>query len=549
VEPALVAIWLSVALGTALGIWQRFAPRATEPIRTFAVVAAVLVVGLSLLPHALACEGMAGLLGAALGYAAIPALEQLGMWLFRHGDPRAVRLELGYSGLLLHRFGDGIAMSVDGHGYGVLWALGAHEVPIVALVTLAFARRGLGTALSRAALLGLSSSLGFWLVRATPATTWHELHGWADALAAGVLIHIVAHEAFEERLTLTSTGTGPAVAPVPRASLARRTLDVSAAVLALVLVAISGLEHEAEAPGLLDQLLQLALRVAPLWCLGLLARSFVRSLVPSPGGALLERARDAALNAPLLALCAALLGWRFALLLCGAGLALAPAGTTTRGLPASQGPGLDPNHPTPGAARRFWQELERSAAELGAWMSLGLLAAAYALAFVPPLPPEGLSVLEQLGWAGVIAALAYASPVAAVPLAAVAISQGLGAGTALIGLVLGPAAQLLRLSSAGASNRTRAVAGLALVSATSVGLGWLLNRMPKLSLISLQPGGFSPGPVQWLMLACFALVVARRIWRTGIRGWLHDSLSASGLRPSGATPHVHAWPGLHPSED
>jgi hypothetical protein len=52
---------------------------------------------------------------------------------------------------LLHRFGDGVAMSVDGHGYGVLWALGAHEIPIVALVTLAFARRGLRVALGRAA--------------------------------------------------------------------------------------------------------------------------------------------------------------------------------------------------------------------------------------------------------------------------------------------------------------------------------------------------------------------------------------------------------------
>jgi hypothetical protein len=182
-------------------------------------------------------------------------------------------------------------------------------------------------------------------------------------------------------------------------------------------------------------------------------------------------------------------------------------------------------------------------------MSLGLLAAAYALAFVPPLSPAGLSLIEQLGWVGVIAALAYASPVAAVPLAAVAVSQGLGAGTALVGLVLGPAAQLLRLNPAGAPYRARAVAVLTLVGATSVGLGWLLNRMPKLSLVSLQPGGIAPGPVQWLMLAGLALVVGRRIWRTGIRGWLHDSLSASGLRRSAASPHVHAWPGLHPSED
>ncbi|HKO90901.1 MAG TPA: hypothetical protein VJU61_07110, partial [Polyangiaceae bacterium] len=384
-EPALAAIWISVALGAALGIWQRFAPRATDPIRTFAVVAAVLVVGLSLLPHALACEGIAGLVGAGLGYAAIPALEQLGSWLFRHGDARALRLELGYSGLLLHRFGDGIAMSVDGHGYGVLWALGAHEVPIVALVTMAFARRGLSSALSRAALLGLSSSLGYWLVRATPAATWHELHGWADAIAAGVLIHIVAHEAFEERLGLDGAAAhiAAAAAPrAPRASLARRALDVSAALSALVLVAISGLEHDAEAPGLLEQLLQLALTVAPLWCLGLFARAFVRSLGRSPHSALLERVRRVALDAPVLALSGALLGWPFALLQCGAGLALALGDAPRRAASSTELPGveLEAARLDGGRGRRFWQELERGAAELGGWMSLGLLAAAYALA-------------------------------------------------------------------------------------------------------------------------------------------------------------------------
>ena len=138
-QPALAAIWLSVLLGALLGAWQRSAPRVTEPIRTFAVVAAALVVSLSLLPHALECEGLGGLLGAALGYLAIPMLERLGMAFFRRLDPHGLRLELGYAGLLLHRFGDGVTMSVDGHGHGVLWALGAHEVPIVALVTLAVA--------------------------------------------------------------------------------------------------------------------------------------------------------------------------------------------------------------------------------------------------------------------------------------------------------------------------------------------------------------------------------------------------------------------------
>lgn len=271
-QPALAAIWLSVALGAALGIGQRWAPRVTEPIRTFAVVAATLVVSLSLLPHALACEGIAGLLGAGLGYAAIPALERVGLALFRRADPEAMRLELGYSGLLLHRFGDGVAMSVDGHGYGVLWALGAHEIPIVALVTLAFARRGLRTALARAAALGLSSSLGYWLVSALPAATWHDLHGWADAIAAGVLVHIVAHEGLAQR---GAQPVGVPPLPPPQRSVAQRALDLVAAVAACILIVALGGGDGPGTTDLLLRLLQLALELSPWLCIGLAGRALL----------------------------------------------------------------------------------------------------------------------------------------------------------------------------------------------------------------------------------------------------------------------------------
>jgi hypothetical protein len=294
VQPALAAIWLSVALGAALGIGQRWAPRVTDPIRTFAVVAATLVVSLSLLPHALACEGIAGLLGAALGYAAIPALERVGLLLFRRADPEAMRLELGYSGLLLHRFGDGLAMSVDGHGYGVLWALGAHEIPIVALVTLAFARRGLRTALLRATALGLSSSLGYWLVSALPTATWHNLHGWADAIAAGVLVHIVAHEGLAEG---AARPVGAPLLEPPRRSVAQRALDLAAGVVACVLIVALDRDDGPGATDLLRRLLQLALELSPWLCLGLAGRALLelrseapRSRVPGPQRGLVQLA-------------------------------------------------------------------------------------------------------------------------------------------------------------------------------------------------------------------------------------------------------------------
>jgi hypothetical protein len=444
VQPALAAIWLSVALGAALGVGQRFAPRFTDPIRIFAVVAAALVVSLSLLPHAIACEGVGGLLGAALGYGAIPALERVGTALFRRADPHAMRLELGYSGLLLHRFGDGVAMSVDGHGYGVLWALGAHEVPIVALVTLAFARRGLAVALGRAVALGLSSSLGYALVSALPAPTWHELHGWADAIAAGVLVHIVAHEGLAERAALP-----PGVAPAKRArSLAQRALNLAAGVLACSLIASLGLDHESGALDLLGQLQRLALQVAPWLCLGWVARTALRSPPAAPAVAAVAAVADPA----AIALACGLIGWRFALsyalaALVVAGVALAARASSPRDLTAARPAESSTTLPR---AARLWAALGQGLWPLAGWLCLGLLAATYASAYVLPADSGGVSTAAGLGFSSALAALAYASAPAAAPLAAALIGKGLPATFALLGLLLGPVVKRLAVRSANA---------------------------------------------------------------------------------------------------
>jgi len=412
VQPALAAIWLSVALGALLGVSQRWAPRVTDPIRTFAVVAAALVVSLSLLPHALACEGVAGLGGAALGYGAIPALERLGSVWFRRADPDAVRLELGYSGLLLHRFGDGVAMSVDGHGYGVLWALGAHEIPIVALVTLAFARRGLRVALGRAAALGLSSSLGYWLMSALPTATWHALHGWADAIAAGVLVHIVAHEGLGAH---GAEHAGAAQLGAPQRSLTQRALDLSAGLLACVLIAALGLDDESGASALLARVLQIALEVAPWLCLGLVCRS-------------------------------AFSVWS--------------------------------ETEVPGRAPRFWPALQQGVLQRAGWVALGILAATYAAAFLAPGGADGLSAPAGVGWSALVAALAYAHAPAAAPLAVALVSQGLPFGAALSALLLGPLGKLLsaRSASTATPSRARHTVGALGGAALALAMFWAQSR-------------------------------------------------------------------------
>ena len=122
---ALAVIWMSVAAGIALGLWQRVAGHATGPIRTFAVVAAGLVVVVSLLPHAIESKGLGGLGAALASVAIVPALERVFRIAFRRVTAEGLRLELGYVGLLVHRVGDGAVMGVGGHGSELTWAVGA----------------------------------------------------------------------------------------------------------------------------------------------------------------------------------------------------------------------------------------------------------------------------------------------------------------------------------------------------------------------------------------------------------------------------------------
>lgn len=531
-QPALAAIWLSVLLGAALGIWQRFAPRVTEPIRTFAVVAAALVVSLSLLPHALQSEGLGGLLAAAAGYLAIPALERLGMALFRRGDPHALRLELGYGGLLLHRFGDGVTMSVEGHGHGVLWALGAHEVPIVALVMLAFAPRGLGVALTRSAGLGVSSSVGYFLISALPAATWHALHGWADAVAAGVLLHIVAHEGLRTQARAYSTEA----LPVPPRSLPQRMLDLGAALLACGLISALSLDHDSGALELLRHMLGLALLLSPWLCLGLLLRAALRRLQLRHSLEIGGRSLDPVLLGSLLAL----LGTHFTAVYLGLSLLLTVVllqlGASAPNEAHASSAELVQRAPLPA----FGAALERELVPLAGWVLLGLLCAAYVQAHVPPL--GGSTVLTRLAWMAAIAGLACGRAPAAVPLAAALVVLGLPAAAALAGLLLGVGVPLLLGGAQGMGLPSRtALTALPFLVATVAVLA-APAELPFLSSLRVRPMIATATVLSWISLGALVAFVGRNIWQTGVRAWLATSLGSS-LWPAGGHGHEHPSPG------
>jgi hypothetical protein len=521
---ALSVIWISVAAGVLLGLWQRIGARTTGPIRTFAVVAAGLVVALSLLPHAIASEGLAGLCVALASVALVPTLERLVRVPFRNVSAEGLRLELGYVGLLVHRFGDGVVMGVDGHGSELAWAVGAHEVPIVALVVLAYARRGLAPALLRAALLGLASSCGYWLVSSLPGS-WHELHGWVDAIAAGILVHILAYEALPDTLETARD----------------RAYDGLAALLGGLVIFLPEVEgHGGPAsPG--RQLLDVSLEAAPALLGGLLASAAILAYAPRP------RARTVWLLRPWpgvegLALLWRGLGVAGAALYAAAGAALA---LTATGAMRRLEPQIDEaDAASASEAPGFGARLDELVLGLGGWIALGLLGSSYIESFVAEATvPAALGVAAPL-FVVALALPASVSSACAAPIAAALVMKGVPIPLALAGLILGAVlGNAVARSSAARLPVRRTLLGL-----MPLVLGWVALATwlsPWLAERWAPPArNHSPGVLAWCALGVLLLIAARGVWRVGVRGWLGASFRTlavgAAARGEPTATHAHA---------
>lgn len=519
---ALAVIWVSVVLGVVLGLWQRVATRTTGPIRTFAVVAAGLVVALSLLPHAIASEGLAGLAVAIVSVAFVPALERLVRVPFRNVDAEGLRLELGFAGLLMHRFGDGVVMAVDGHGLELAWAVGAHEIPIVALVTLAYGRRGIVPALVRAALLGIASSLGFWAVRSMPGT-WHDLHGWVDAIAAGILVHILTYEALPESLD----------------SARERVFDGVGALLGLLLVFLPSFEEHDDLPNVARRLLGVSLDAAPLLLIGLgcsaflLARS-TRGRAASPARVSMARPWP---GVEAFTLTARSLGWLWAsgFLLAAAALgALATVLVRCRTLPQ---PAAASELDGDGASPAFWATLEALVLRVCGWIALGLLGQSYIESFVVgPQPLAALAAGVRMLFTVAVAVPASICTAGAVPIAAALVGKGLSPVIAVSGLVLGPIlSNTVNAQLRAGVGKLPALLLAAPLALAGLGLAfWLDSLLAPAAAVGASPGGI----VEWTALVLLTSIVGKSIWRVGIRGWLGSSLRSLG--PTARRQHVHA---------
>jgi uncharacterized protein len=206
-------LWVSigsVAGGAALVLAGSRSQRFLEPVRTFALVAAGVVVLTQLLPAAMAEIGFWALGVFAVALVAPAGFERIVRHRAERGgsvasggrDPSWIAVELGYIGLLWHKLADGMALGLFGGlgtagdvDLGVLVAIAAHTVPITGVLVLAYADRyGVGHAVARALGLAAAACVGVFIVGATPARMMALWEPWILAVASGLLLHVIGHD-------------------------------------------------------------------------------------------------------------------------------------------------------------------------------------------------------------------------------------------------------------------------------------------------------------------------------------------------------------------
>jgi zinc transporter ZupT len=202
---AAVALGASIALGSPAGT------RAIGPIRILSVVAAVGVIGWHLLPEAWAEIGAWSVVAFIGGLAVPKAVETVAERIagrsighgHGHGEGHAshAALDIGYAGLIVHRFGDGLSMGAYSKlpnsaaaSAPVLLAFAAHIVPVTTVMVLAaLTAKGRRTAVYYAVGLGAAIAAGVLLATAALTALSHGIEPWISAVVAGLLLHVVVH--------------------------------------------------------------------------------------------------------------------------------------------------------------------------------------------------------------------------------------------------------------------------------------------------------------------------------------------------------------------
>lgn len=571
----------SIAAGIALGLGGRRG--ALGALSTFAIVAALAVVLLQLLPDAIAGAGWPALVVLAAGVA-LPRLLEAGIVRLAHGARPSIALELSYAALLLHQVGDGLGLGTyasaahEGHSHlDILLAISAHTVPLVALLTTAYARRASASvAIVRGAGLAVGQLTGVGIAALAPSVAFGAVEPWVTAAIAGLLVHVVTHDWQLEREAPTALS---------------RTLTLVAVGAGTLLAFAGGHDHDhggaAIRARMLDALADLALETAPALLIGLCAVALLSAASGTIGGrwlrggpALSQATRGALAGAPhahtggvpladslrsrgagpalvvafliatpqlgldTIALTGRFLGWPFALLRATGAIFVAivtglavHAASRARARDVVEVAGAQGSF-----ARRALASFDELVLHVAPWTVLGLVAAAFVHVALPAGSIGGAGFGLDVLIVTLVAAPSYVCASSATPLGAVLLAKGMSSGAVLAGLVLGSAMNIASIGYLRRAYGSRAAwLGVAALVASAWGLAALANATVTPAVWTAGLAHAPPSTAVIALASVLGLALVVSLWRHGVGGWL--SAIAQGLGARAAGPHDHGCEG------
>lgn len=552
---ATIAICLAaVAIGAAAGLFAQLGSRARSAARNFGTAAMIFVAALELLPEAMAAGGAVVLLGFGVGVVIPDVVTRLTTRITHStaGD------EAAFWGLVVHQALEGLAIGAQRDaGPGLALAVAGHTMPLTMLaIGSLVARHGRKAAMIRGSVLMLVTGAGLALGGAVaPGPGFATASAWVGAVTVGLLVHTVVHgdDAGEPRRN--------------------RFADVIAAAAGVAVV--WGLGHEdahgehAQIHRLLHALWDLTLETAPMLLIGLLLgailqqwgervsilrarpgesapRSAIRGVVvgaplpicscgvlPMAEGLRRSGAAPATVVAFLIAtpelgpetlmLTARFFGWEYAIVRVAAALVVALIAGVFAARWAGSGTREAIEEPRPTELPSSWRRTLDTFFELllhvGPWTVVGVLLAAYLEVFLP----ERLS--PDIVWSYLAITLvslpAYVCAASATPLAAVLAAKGVSVGAVLVGLLLGPAANVATVwALRGAYGGKFAFRVLGVVCISAVAIGVAVDASPLPVDVSVRSGTHAHSDWSLWATALLGLAVAWQVLREGPVGWL-----------------------------
>lgn len=555
---------VALALAPLLHSLAHKARSALDVLDGFVLVTISGIVLMHIIPHAVESEGWIALLVALAGLLG-PGMTERAMG--RLAKPaHVVALLLAVAAVAVHTFMDGAALGAtvaqQGQAQARTFAIAVilHRIPEGLMIWwLVRPSYGVGAAAGLLAVVGASTSIGFFgghalLVGA--ATRWLALF---QALVAGSLLHVVTHRPH------------PIIRQSDRGN-PRRWSAVGALAGLGVLAAISDVHgHDEELIEMGRTLVSLSMAIAPAMLGAYVLSGLVHAWMPSApaawlgrGGALtqafkcalygmplpicscgaVERYRSLAVHgvpaaaavaflliAPLIGIDAALLS----LPLLGASLTLARIAAAlllavlTAALLSSfvpkPGRADSPAEASPVGAwggrlkRGLRFGLGDMVDETGPWMLLGVCLAALAEPTVPAQLLTGISRWIDVPVVAVLGAPVYFCAAGATPIIAVLVAKGLSPGAGLAFLLIGPAMNLSTLGEL-AHAYGRRIAGIfgACLVLLCIAIGYATNLLLAGSVPTLPAAPYGAG--EWIALGALVALLLGSLLRQGPRGFL-----------------------------